>query len=58
MVQLNTACLPTSADTLTEDDWESNINCPSEKLAWVPPGLRPWGTELASQSMPESYIYE
>ena len=55
-MQLSTACFPTSADTLPEDDWGSNINCPAEKLACVPQGLRPCGTEPESQLTPEQLV--
>ena len=54
MKQPRTACLPTRAVTLMEEAWGSIRSCPVWlKVAWVPPGLSPLGTEPESQPEPE-----
>ena len=54
MKQPSTACLPTRAVTLMEEAWGSIRSRPVWlKVAWVPPGLSPLGTEPESQPEPE-----
>ena len=53
IVQLSTACLTTSAETLPEDYCGSNIIWPAEKLACVPPGLSSFGNDPAFQPTPD-----
>ena len=57
MKQPSTACLPTRAVTLMEEAWGSMRSCPVWlKVAWVPPGLSPLGTEPESQPEPANTI--